>query len=389
MKDEKPSSRQIASSKGQHNFAKGEKKMVKGTHVDLTVAKKKGASSPIMDFFSPKKAPIPMEQLIAEAREAALEAAALASRGIILEHSLVPNAGMSYKSKSAERMKQASLTRLQDPSSLDDTSKKEQHGNIVSDGSSSHDTASQTTFFAKTPPRKDQSKNNHDPATPKNGIAKKSSKPKDGKSTASKDSNKKSSKFGKKKRSRDDTYVGTSGSKISYMSPRKHFKAGATVKKPLKKGDSSALMNPDEHLSPHDAKRLTKELWTCSLCSAAFESEHRAEAHEKDCVRRACRPDKFFEPFGPALNPTAPPDLEDESQGMIKSDGEIIVGIHVRQMMIMTDESLAKVVKLANSYMCTPEELQAERELALLARNEEYYRHLKRRAQVRRMTKGR
>ena len=291
--------------------------------------------------------------IIFDARQAALEAANLASRGIILaEHTTVKKSNEQLYSKK----KTGSTTVESHPSP-----------SVVSSSSTSvtasHTTSGKTLITSTT---LESGQIDVDGSVV-------FSQPK----SATLHVDEKADKEGKK------------GKALRSKKSSKKFSDHADNLKPtvFKTGSAHATI-----VTPKTARKATQGLWICNLCGMAFTSLQGAQDHENMCVRMACAYSKFFDPTAvptATLSSSLAEADTTKSSGATPTEGVVFLNQNVRKMMVMTDQSIIKVVAATKPYLFASAEIDSERELRLLARDFVYYSHIERRAELRREASGR
>jgi ribosomal protein L37AE/L43A len=143
------------------------------------------------------------------------------------------------------------------------------------------------------------------------------------------------------------------------------FSTRSTASKPIKKST---------------VKKVAQGLWMCNLCGRTFASMQASEEHEAICIRMACCSPNHV-PFDPAACLTT---MDAPSVSSASERDVMVLRDDVRNWMCMSDQSVIKVIRAAKPYIISSPELDCERALSMLARDCAYYNHLERRDEMRR-----
>lgn len=128
-------------------------------------------------------------------------------------------------------------------------------------------------------------------------------------------------------------------------------------------------------------KKVAQGLWMCNLCGRTFVSMQASEEHEAICIRMACCSPNHS-PFDPAACLTPATDAASVSSASERD--AMVLRDDVRNWMCMSDQSVIKVIRAAKPFVMSYSELDCERALSMLARDCAYYNHLERRDEMRR-----
>jgi len=130
--------------------------------------------------------------------------------------------------------------------------------------------------------------------------------------------------------------------------------------KKRKMKDYSKFQSDDASVVIVKTSKAVKNAFMCTYCGEIFSSESYASVHERFCIKHGIssltqQVDTYKEPVH------------------VPIEGIVRLSPQMQQNIIMTDEALCKAVRCARKFMLTKEEVNAECELAYMARDRAYY----------------
>ena len=139
----------------------------------------------------------------------------------------------------------------------------------------------------------------------------------------------------------------------------------------LKQKDYSQFFSDDPTVLYSKSKKATKGASMCSFCGSTFSNQYYASHHERLCIIKGIRGMK--EPMVAGIKTKNY--LEDESQIDINvpMKGLIHLSLAMRRLIIIPDDALINVTRRSKAIISSQEHLDAERELALMARDRSFY----------------
>lgn len=132
--------------------------------------------------------------------------------------------------------------------------------------------------------------------------------------------------------------------------------------------DHSSFYSDDSSIVLAKSKKVTKDASMCSFCGSVFSKESYATYHENLCIKRGVLDLK--------INKTADDTVSTTSTKVklsVPMQGQILLSPQIRKYIVILDDTLINVVLRSKRLLLSREQLDSQRELALMARNRSFY----------------